>query len=555
MDASIYTQIRHRISIVDLVSRYVKLRKKGITWSALCPFHQEKSPSFIVQELKGRYHCFGCGAHGDAVDFIKNIENITHIEALQKLAEQANIQGWKRGYENNQNSELKECLQTVCDYCTKALKIHAPSLNYLKSRGISKACQEHFKIGWCDAHVMRHIRSHFSTEILTNAGIITRLHQKNFFEERILFPIFNGNCEILGFGGRSLHPAKMPKYLNSPETTLFIKHQILYGIEHLKSNLSCVVVVEGYLDALAFWNRMPAVACLGTALSCEHLHILWRATPEPVLCFDGDAAGKKGVQKAILTALPVLKPGNTLRIASLPEGQDPQSSIQYQGWAFMESILKNASSLSEVLYETIFPQEVLSVPERRAKAVLSWKQHVETIANTEVKHAYQTFFKERFYQRSFSSRFVSRKKSEVSCTVSSVLGVEILLGALCVFPELYGEVQELFVQLHCPEAYASIKEDLIQWKARCVESSFLEGEVPKECSSLSWYSTLVQRVTPHLVFWQQLDLNALQEQWIELFNAHQTQFYLERMRDTLKHNSDLLFSQWEELKLLTFKEE
>ena len=325
MNASIYTQIRQRISIIDLVSRYIKLRKKGTFWSALCPFHQEKSPSFSVQDSKGTYHCFGCGAHGDVIDFVKNIEGITYVKALEKLAEQANIQGWKlnESYVKNEDSELKACLKMVCEYCEKALKTHEPALNYLRSRGISASCQEHFELGWCDGFVMNQIRCHIPVPLLIKAGLITGFHQRNFFEERILFPIFNGRFEVLGFGGRSLKMNQMPKYLNSPETPLFIKHQVLYGIEYLKPNVSCVVV-DGYLDALAFWNRMPAVACLGTALSCEHLQMLWRVTAEPIICFDGDAAGKRGIYKAINTALPILEPGNTLRISWLPAGLDPQ---------------------------------------------------------------------------------------------------------------------------------------------------------------------------------------------------------------------------------------
>ncbi|ETZ05398.1 MULTISPECIES: DNA primase [Holospora] len=554
MDISIYSQIRHRISIVDLVSGYIKLQKKGNNWSALCPFHKEKSPSFVVQEVKGSYHCFGCGAHGDVIDFLKNIEGITTIEAIQKLAEQANIQSWKNQYSyiKPQDTDLKECLMHVCEYFIEALKNQEFAKNYLGNRGISFSCQEHFKLGWCDALVMQTIKSHISSDTLIKAGLITDQYHRNFFEGRITFPIFNARGEILGFGGRSLQEQKMPKYLNSPETSLFIKHQILYGIENLKSNLPCVVV-EGYLDALAFWKRMPAVACLGTALSAEHLHMIWKVTPEPVICFDGDAAGKTGAYKAICTALPLLTPGNTLRIAELPLGQDPQSIIHYQGWDVMEKIIKDAAPLSEVLYHHIFSQEVLLVPERRAKAVLLWKQQTEIIKNSEVKRAYQSFFKERFYGK----RFSSQKNKTAPCSVSLVLGIEILLGALCIFPGLLGQVQEILAQLYCPQVYVPLKEALIQWQA-LQENSFDSCHHPPtllDCSDASWYKDLVQRVTPHLAFWQNLDLNTLQAQWIELFNAHQTQYHLEDMRDRLKDQSHLLFSEWEELKLLTFKDE
>ncbi|ETZ06696.1 DNA primase [Holospora obtusa F1] len=552
MDTSVYTKIRHRISIVDLVSEYVKLRKKGNHWGALCPFHQEKSPSFVVQENKGSYHCFGCGAHGDVIDFVKNIEGITHAQALEKLAERAHISLPKDKPEKHKDFELKHCLLKVCDFFVQALQNHPAALHYLRKRGISLSCQEHFKLGWCDVSVMSAIKAHLSSDVLIKSGLISEKNGRNFFEGRIMFPILNSKSEVLGFGGRSLQDQKMPKYLNSPETPLFVKHQTLYGIGTLKHNSSCVIV-EGYLDALAFWKYMPAVACLGTSLSEEHLRMIWSITPEPIVCFDGDQAGKKGAYRALCTALPLLEPGNTLRIATLPFGQDPQSILHYQGWEMMERILNDASPLFEALYQHVFSQEVSLTPERQAKAVILWKQQIETIRNIEVKRAYQAFFKERFYKK----RTIFSKNQQVSCSVSVVLGVEILLGSVCIFPGLLGEVQELLVQLFCPDAYIPLKEALIEWKVHQENDFDTCHHVPTlvNFSDISWYEDLIRRIMPHLVFWKHLNLQDLQEQWIELFNTYQTEFYLKGVRSHLKDDVQFLFSQWEELKLLTLKDD
>lgn len=547
---SIYTQIRVRVSIVDVISRYLKLRKKGIVHSALCPFHKERTPSFTVQESKGQYHCFGCGAHGDVIDFVKAVERLTTIEAVKKIAEQAGIPFESRDWPQDEKKQeerasLISCLDEVSTVFRQALLHNAYALDYLKGRGISAHCQEAFYLGWCDKPLMQTIRQRYSLDTLIKAGLVTKETHRNFFEDRIMFPIFNSRKEVIGFGARSLDDRRTPKYLNSPETVLFIKHQTLYGIEHLKPEQPCLIV-EGYLDVLACWGHMPAVSCLGTALSVEHLQQLWKMTSETILCFDGDTAGQRATYKAMCTALPILEHGKILRIASLPTGQDPQSVIHYQGWPAMSSMTTQALTLFESLYGKVFPKEVLSIPEKRAQAVRSWREHVELIRETDIRYAYQALFKEKFY-----AKYKRHDSAALSPPhVSSVLGIELLLGAVYQFPQLAIEVEESLSQLQCPEAYRPIHQEMMDWITACSHAES-EEETAAFLLKRAQAVQLLERVRPHLAGWEKLDVQALREQWIEMFNIYQTQYYLEGMRDTLKHNTHVMFSQWEELKLLT----
>jgi DNA primase len=360
-----------------------------------------------------------------------------------------------------------------------------------------------------------------------------------------MFPILNSRKEVIGFGARSLDGRRTPKYLNSPETILFIKHQTLYGIEQLKPEQPCLIV-EGYLDVLACWGHTPAVSCLGTALSVEHLQHLWKVTSQTILCFDGDSAGQRATYKAMCTALPILEHGKFLRITSLPPGQDPQSIIQYQGWPTMSSIMTQALTLFESLYRRIFPKEVLSIPEKRAQAVRSWRKHVELIHESDIRYAYQALFKEKFYTK------YKHRDADASSPphVSSVLGVELLLGAVYQFPQLALEVEESLSQLHCPEAYRTIHQEIMDWITACSHATS-EKETAAFLLKRAESTQLLERIRPHLAGWEKLDVQTLQEQWIEMFNIYQTQYYLEGMRDTLKKNAHVMFSQWEELKLLT----
>ena len=547
---SIYTQIRGRVSIVDIISRYLKLRKKGTTYSALCPFHKERTPSFTVQESKGQYHCFGCGAHGDAIDFVKAIEHLSTIEAVKKIADQAGIpfepNAWQHDEGQQEEREvLLHCLEDVTQIFRAALLNNKRALAYLKGRGISEACQAAFHLGWSDKTVMHMVRQRYSLDTLIKVGLVTKETQRNFFEERIMFPIFNVRKHVIGFGARSLDDARTPKYLNSPETCLFVKHETLYGIEHLKADQPCLIV-EGYLDVLACWGHANAVSCLGTALSTEHLKHVWKLTSETIVCFDGDAAGQRATYKALCTALPILEHGKLLRVACMPQGQDPQSVIHYQGWPAMASMTTQALPLFESLYAKIFSEEVFRIPEKRAQAVRSWREHIELIREPDIRYAYQAMFKERFY---------TKKKHAQSpivqpLHVSSVLGIELLLGAVCQFPQLALEVEESLSQLHCPQAYQTLHQEIVQW---IMTSSHMQSQDPSNAEGIQhpYALELLERIRPHLTSWETLNIQDLREEWIEMFNIYQTQYYLQEIRDTLKDDAHVMFSQWEELKLLT----
>jgi DNA primase len=412
---SFLEELRQRVSIIDVVGRKVRLNRRGHEASGLCPFHNEKSPSFTVSEDKGFYHCFGCGAHGDVIGFVMNSDGLDFRNAVEKLAGEAGLVVPQESPESRDRAERQSTLTSVMEVAAKFFEAHLGAsagkagLDYLKKRGLSAETIKRFRLGFAPdsrTALKAHLEKQSVPEALSvEAGLLIKPEDSNGptydrFRGRVMFPILDRRGQVIAFGGRILTDEK-PKYLNSPETPLFHKGRVLYGLSHAQKaarDKNEIIATEGYMDviALAQAGFPQAVAPLGTALTEEQIELLWRMVPEPILCFDGDAAGQKAAARAAERVLPILKPGLSLRFAWMPAGEDPDSLIKAQGPAAMRQILDQAEPLVTVFWRMTMADRPLDTPERRSGFKRDILTEVGRITDKSIQDAYRQDMLERF---------------------------------------------------------------------------------------------------------------------------------------------------------------
>ncbi len=406
-------EIRSRISLGDLVGRRVKLMRRGREFVGLCPFHHEKTPSFSVVEDKGFYHCFGCGAHGDAIGFAMKTENLSFPEAVEKLARDAGLalpeRDAKAEEEARQAKSLHDTNEAAAEWFAVQLATtdgrHA--LEYLQRRGLSAETIARFRLGFSpdtrDALKHALMARGFSEHLLLEAGLLKKPDDVHVtfdrFRGRVMFPITDRRGHVIAFGGRVMGDGQ-PKYLNSPETPLFQKGRVLYSLREARQAMQRdaeLIVAEGYMDVIALHQAGfdGAVAPLGTALTEAQIEELWRLKPEPVLCFDGDQAGRRAAARAADRVLPLLQPGFSLRFVFLPEGQDPDSLVRDGGPGAMTSALAQAIPLVDWLWQIETSGRSLDTPERRAGLRKALRERAAAIAERSVQAQYLAEFESR----------------------------------------------------------------------------------------------------------------------------------------------------------------
>lgn len=405
----------NRVDIVDAIDRHVSLKKAGANFVACCPFHSEKTPSFTVSQAKQFYHCFGCGAHGNAISFLIEYSGLSFIEAVQDLAAYAGMQVPAQEKDNSSqqitandlshdsvnkqhnNSEISQqdllnALQVAARFYREQLKISEKAITYLKKRGLSGKTAARFAIGYAPAGwqnlavVFTDYKSARIRKLLTQAGLVIasdEAKQYDRFRDRIMFPILNQKGQIIGFGGRVLAQEE-PKYLNSPETVLFEKGRELYNFFSARRAIreaNRVIVVEGYMDVIALSQHgiNYAVAALGTATTSFHIQKLLRQTDNIVFCFDGDKAGRKAAWRALENSLALLSDGKHLSFLFLPEGADPDSYVNQYGKESFEQQFKQAIPLSEFLFKELCSGINLLTSEGRAKLVSDAKPLLQQV--------------------------------------------------------------------------------------------------------------------------------------------------------------------------------
>ena len=410
-------EIRERVALSEIVGRRVRLQRRGREHLGLCPFHAEKTPSFTVNDEKGFYHCFGCQAHGSHFDFLMQTESVSFIEAVERLAAEVGLRVPARSPEEEAQGKRRARLTEVTEAAAAWFESQlaaaggGPARDYLAGRGLSAETVARFRLGF--APNSRHALSDalsargIAVDDLVAAGLAVKPEDGgdaiDRFRNRIAFPIGDRRGQIIAFGARALHPDAKAKYLNSPETPLFHKGAVLYNLDRARTAIhdaGTVLVVEGYMDviALAQAGIEHAVAPLGTALTEAQIRILWRLAPEPVLCLDGDSAGLRAARAAAERALPLLRPGHSLRFALLPRGQDPDSLVRTQGREAIETLAAGAKPLTDLLWEARAAGRRFDTPEARAALDEEIENLSGAIADPTVRGYYRAALRERLQQ-------------------------------------------------------------------------------------------------------------------------------------------------------------
>ncbi len=419
-------ELRARITLSAVIGRTTRLTKAGHEFKACCPFHSEKSPSFTVNDAKGFYHCFGCGAHGDAIRWMTDQRGMTFMDAVKELAAEAGMEVPAPDPQAAQEAEKRDFLHDVMKAAQAwfAAQLAGPegmkARTYLASRGFDAHTTSRFGFGYAPEgrQALKAALSRFPEDMLIEAGLRIAPQEHGSgkeaydrFRGRLMLPIEDARGQVIAFGGRILDTAKTdaPKYLNSPDTPLFDKGRTLYNLHRAgpaSRQTGRLIVVEGYMDviALAAAGFEDGVAPLGTALTERQIEMLWRLVEAPVLCFDGDAAGQRAAMRAATRALPLLRPAHSLRICRLPAGLDPDDLIKREGAGAMERVLGEAASLLDTLWLHERDLLPLTTPEDKAGLKARLLAHIETIADRDIQALYRRELLDRYSEFAFPPR-------------------------------------------------------------------------------------------------------------------------------------------------------
>jgi DNA primase len=392
----------NRVDVVDVVSRYVQLKKAGANFQGLCPFHGEKTPSFTVSQSKQFYHCFGCGAHGNAIGFLMAYASLGYVDAVKELASAAGLQvpderprSPAEAARKEREPDLYSVMERAMDFYRAQLKASPRAVEYLKGRGLTGEVAARFRIGYAPDgwQGLKEAFTDYDDKTLVELGLVIQGEDEkkryDRFRDRIMFPIFSQRGFVIGFGGRVIGDGE-PKYLNSPETPLFEKGREVYGLVQARDAIRAagrVLVVEGYMDvvALAQFEVGYAVATLGTATTPVHVSKLLRLADEIVYCFDGDAAGRKAAWRALEISLPLALDNKPVRFLFLPDGDDPDTYIRKHGKDAFEGRVREAPTLTEFLIAELRAQSNLATAEGRAQFLTAAKPHLQKVAAATLK--------------------------------------------------------------------------------------------------------------------------------------------------------------------------
>jgi DNA primase len=422
-------ELRARLPVSEVVARRVKLRKAGREWKGLSPFNKEKTPSFTVNDQKGFYHDFSSGKHGSIFDFVMETEGVTFPEAVERLAQMAGLPVPQATPEAEAREERRKTLHDIVELAAKffeatlAARAGARGRGYLADRGIAPATQLKFRLGYATAEqyaLKEHLgAAKIPVQDMIEAGLLVAGEDiavpYDRFRDRIMFPISDWRGRVIAFGGRALEKEVSAKYLNSPETPLFHKGATLYNIAAARAAAHAgapVIAVEGYVDVIAMVTAgfEATVAPLGTALTADQLALMWRLNDEPILCFDGDDAGRRAAYRAADVALPLIRPGKSLRFAVLPDGQDPDDLARSGGRDAVADVLAGARPLAQILWSRESETGPFDTPERRAAFEARLAAVTATIADETVRRYYRQDFGTRLRQMFAPPEITQRRR-------------------------------------------------------------------------------------------------------------------------------------------------
>ncbi|MCI5544918.1 MAG: DNA primase [Azospirillum sp.] len=471
-------EIRAKVPIADVVGQRVKLVRKGREYTGLCPFHNEKTPSFTVNEAKGFYHCFGCGAHGDVIKFEMEAGGLPFMDAVTKLANRAGLKVPQFSRENEEEAKHRsswyEIMELACGFFEKNLLLPSghEALDYLTRRGFDNSIIKKFRLGYAPDNNGLHAyltSKNVSESDMIELGLAV-LSEKNgkvydFFRNRVIIPIFDKRDRIIGYGGRVMGN-EQPKYLNSPETPIFNKRKVLYNLNYARDKAyenKRIVICEGYMDVIAQskYGFDYAVAPLGTALTEDQIQEAWKICPEPTLCFDGDGAGIRAAIRSVDRVLPILKAGYSLKYVFLPDKMDPDEFLKAKGAEEYEKAIANTMPLADLLWRKNIQAQPTNTPEQKAMFEKNIYEEISKITDEKVRGYYQQDMRNRIYselrapqqpaakisaagtqrQTPPPARRIVREQLKVRHNLDEKVARFILSAFVC-YPELIGEFEE-----------------------------------------------------------------------------------------------------------------
>lgn len=563
-------ELRGRLTLSDIIGRKVRLTRAGREFKGCCPFHNEKTPSFYVNDDKQFYHCFGCGAHGDAIGFAMQHDNQSFIEAIEALAQEVGMEVPQQSPQDIKKAKEEKSLYSLMEEATRWMEgqLRDPknkeAYRYITERGNTEEELSAFRVGYApgDRGAIRKAMQAegYTDQQMIECGILRAGKEGRepyaFFRERIMFPVPDRRGRVVAFGGRILPDNIRPpdrgdytpaKYMNSSDTTLFHKGSMLYGEPRARQAAiddHPLLVVEGYVDVMACVKAgyPGALAPLGTALTEEQIMVLWRMIPHdrkvPVLCFDGDDAGRRAAARSCERLLPLLKPNHSARFAFLPDGQDPDSLVNSQGKKALESIVEAAMPLVDFLWAYHTSGQKFDTPEERAGLSKTLEQEALKISDREVQHYYRQIFREKV-NKAFGQTYTPKKgykkpygkqpANESYATMKRPgfsklrLLEQVLLAIILNHPSLFDYVEEELGMIHMQDsrldqlrqAILSVLLDRPEMKAEDLRQILSEQGFSSEIKGL-----LSESVYTHAAFARpQREIEDVQQGWSQAFNA------------------------------------
>ena len=601
----ILNEIKDKISVSQVVEKTVQLKKRGKEFVGLSPFTKERTPSFTVNDEKQFYHCFSTNKHGDIFTFLVEVGGLSFPEAVEKLADEAGVQlrTFSPAEEEkfNKSKKLYEALEISKSFFSSQIfdNENSLALKYLKNRGLSNDIINSYEIGYAPKgnKLEKYLISNgVSHEIMTLAGMTIKDENKkdNFydrFRNRIIFPIRDIRNRVVGFGGRVINTEDQPKYLNSPETPLFHKGGLLYNFSKIRPNIKNkdnLIVVEGYMDVVSLASKglHNAVAPLGTALTETQLNLLWKETDSPIICFDGDKAGKQASFRASEIALKLLKPNKTLRFINLPDNLDPDDYIKNNGLENFNKYIKNASPLTAIIWDSCLQESNIETPEGKAGFETLLRRKLNLISDKSIKKHYGLLFMEMldkfFYSKKFDKKISkfgynekgSRKFNNPLKIKNSILGSggqlpsdleALVISGILIFPRLIKKHFEILESFQIENLrLRDIRDNLLVFIKK--DYSELNIDLIKEFVQKNYQTFFEKDLRFANIFWQKkegINFDQISKVWLEILKDDQHIKSLlkdiETSKDEIKNEEDekrfidLIENKDKAIKLITEK--
>ena len=601
----ILNEIKDKISVSQVVEKTVQLKKRGKEFVGLSPFTKERTPSFTVNDEKQFYHCFSTNKHGDIFTFLVEVGGLSFPEAVEKLADEAGVQlrTFSPAEEEkfNKSKKLYEALEISKSFFSSQIfdNDNSLALRYLKNRGLSNDIINSYEIGYAPKgnKLEKYLISNgVSHEIMTLAGMTIKDENKkdNFydrFRNRIIFPIRDIRNRVVGFGGRVINTEDQPKYLNSPETPLFHKGGLLYNFSKIRPNIKNkdnLIVVEGYMDVVSLASKglHNAVAPLGTALTETQLNLLWKETDSPIICFDGDKAGKQASFRASEIALKLLKPNKTLRFINLPDNLDPDDYIKNNGLENFNKYIKNASPLTAIIWDSCLQESNIETPEGKAGFETLLRRKLNLISDKSIKRHYGLLFMEMldkfFYSKKFDKKISkfgynekgSRKFNNPLKIKNSILGSggqlpsdleALVISGILIFPRLIKKHFEILESFQIENLrLRDFRDHLLVFIKK--DYSELNIDLIKEFVQKNYQTFFEKDLRFANIFWQKkegINFDQISKVWLEILKDDQHIKSLlkdiETSKDEIKNEEDekrfidLIENKDKAIKLITEK--